>query len=121
MRCGGEGGKPFSKHKRSHVMSGSLVRRLRRVALAGVSLVFGLIVAAPGIGRGDDFDRARGEQEVAAQKTIEEVKTSLAQARKLERTKPAEAVRLLKKCLDSLEDDTTLTDSQRTALTRQLR
>jgi hypothetical protein len=78
-------------------------------------------VAGAGSGRADEFDRARGEQEVAAQKIFEEVKTTLTEARRLEPTKPAEAVRLLKKCLASIEEDAVLTDPQRTALTRQLR
>jgi len=94
---------------------------LGQVVLAAVFLACGLILAAPGIGRGDEFDRARGEQEVAAQKVFEEMKTTLAEARRLERTRPAEAVRLLKNSLASIEDDSVLTEPQRTALLRQLR
>ncbi len=80
-----------------------------------------LVVASAGIVRADDLDRVRAQQEVAAQKAYEDVKTALTEARKIERTQPTEAARLLKKCLHSVEDDSSLSDAQRTALTRQLR
>jgi hypothetical protein len=86
-----------------------------------IAVLAALVTAASGISRADDLDRVRAQQEVEAQKVFEDVKDSLAQARKLERTQPAEAARLLRKCLGSVENDTTLTEQQRTALVRQLR
>jgi hypothetical protein len=74
-----------------------------------------------GSARADDFDVLRARQEIAAQKLFEEVKSTLAAARRLERSNPAEAVRVLRKCLALVEDDTALSEQQRTGLQRQLR
>jgi hypothetical protein len=71
--------------------------------------------------RADDLDRQRAQREVAAQKLFDEVKTTLAESRRLERTDPREATRLLRRCLNHVEDDTVLAEPQRTALQRQLR
>jgi hypothetical protein len=49
------------------------------------------------------------------------VKTTLAESRRLERTDPAAATRVLRKCLGSVEEDTSLSEAQRTGLVRQLR
>jgi len=102
-------------------MSGFLARRLHRAALVVHCLLCGLILLGTGISRADEFDRVRDKEEVAAQKVFEEVRTTLKEARRLEQTQPADAVLLLKKCLTSVADDTTLTEPQRTAVTRQLR
>jgi hypothetical protein len=93
-------------------MSGSLPRRLA---------LFLAVVASPALCRADDLDRARNAQEIAAQKASEDVRSTLAEARKLEQSNPAEAARLLKKCLSSVQDDPDLSDTQRTSLIRQLR
>ena len=95
-------------------MSGFPVRRLT------IALLASLIVLAAGA-RADDLDRQRAQREVAAQKLFDEVKTTLADARRLERTDPREAARMLRRCLNHVEDDTVLAEPQRTALQRQLR
>jgi hypothetical protein len=79
------------------------------------------LLGRPGLARADDFDRVRGEQEVAAQKLLDEVKSTLAESRRLEQNNPAEAARLVRGCLALVEDDTALSEAQRTALQRQLR
>jgi hypothetical protein len=88
----------------------------RRFASA---FVVALILAS--VGRAQDLDRARAQQEVAVQKVYEDVKSALAEARKIERTQPAEAMRLLQKWVKNVQDDSALSESQRSALTRQLR
>jgi hypothetical protein len=102
-------------------MSESPARRYTLKVPAVLAVVTGLLLAAAVPTRADDFDRFRAQQEVAAQKMFEEVKSTLVEARRLERTNPAEATRLLKKCLASVEDDASLSEPQRAALQRQLR
>jgi hypothetical protein len=82
-------------------------------------LTAGLILA--GSARADEFDQFRARQEIAVQKLFEEVKNTLAEARRLERSNPAEAARVLRKCLALVEDETALSEQQRTGLQRQLR
>jgi hypothetical protein len=100
-------------------MSRSPERRFCRKVLAVAFLASGLMLMG-GV-RADDFDRVRGQQEVAAQKLFDEVKTTLSESRRLERTNPTEAARLVRGCLSLVEDDTALTEPQRTAFVRQLR
>jgi hypothetical protein len=86
--------------------------------LTVLALLAGLVLVAGASAQ--EFEQLRARQEIAAQKLFEEVKSTLAEARRLERSDPAEAARVLRKCLALVDDDTSLSEPQRTALQRQL-
>src|SRR5271165_521624 len=84
-------------------------------------LAAAMILVSGGSGRADDLlDKVAGQQKVAAQKALVDIKNHLAQARKLEDANPREAKALLRTAEFLLEDARGLSESERTTLAQQI-
>jgi hypothetical protein len=108
-------------------MSAVRTPRYRRLlpSLVGFALLLCLAVPADAQSRrkrNDDYlDQVARKNEVLVQKIEDEVTDALVKSRRLGPRDPAKAVRLLKETLAHVEDNTALTESRRTVLSRVLR
>lgn len=100
-------------------MSGSSTLRPRRLSLLVLTLA--LLGGGAALVRADDFlEQQRRRNEIAAQKLEQEIALALAEARKLEKSDPIQAERVLRRCRQQVEDDRVLSDQRRAELLRQL-
>ncbi len=86
------------------------------LTLVVLSILTNLVISPAIWAQISPLDRFKGKNQLKAQKLEQEVSHALKKVRKLERTKPDEALQILQVYKAILENDTTLTKSRRVSL-----
>jgi len=108
-------------------MSNLLSRNFHRSLLAGLALAFCLSLAVPAAAesrrkRNESYvDEVSRKTEVLIQKIEDEVTGALVKSRRMGATSPSGAVRILKRTLNHVEDNTALTEGRRDVLVKVLK
>jgi hypothetical protein len=87
----------------------------RFLSIAACSLTAGLFLAAPAR-PGDPLEEAKQRREVAIQQIESDVRDTVRQVNELARTSPQKAITKLRELIDTLNDDSALTENRRESL-----